>query len=196
LRDRLFREGQAGTRCLLDEPIVRDAVSAIREELAEAKLMPTNSPAIQAIAFDKSPSANWKVTWHQDLMFPFARPATRPGFDLQSKKDGVDYARPPTAILEELLAVRLHLDDCGVSNGPLRVSPGTHNLGVLRRAEVQGCVAKNGEVVCVANEGNALIMRPLLLHASSPAIEPRHRRVLHIVFYSGMPISEQWFREV
>jgi len=30
--------------------------------------------------------------------------------------------------------------------------------------------------------GGALLMRPLLLHASSPALEPGHRRVIHIEY--------------
>jgi ectoine hydroxylase-related dioxygenase (phytanoyl-CoA dioxygenase family) len=192
----VFRDGEAGRRCLLDEPTVRGTVIRIREELARAHLLSTDSVAIQAIAFDKSPTANWKVTWHQDVMFPFSQQVTHAGFDLPSKKDGVAYARPPRNILERLLAVRLHLDDCDTSNGPLRVAPGTHVFGVMRSSEVQGRVLRNGEVVCTAKAGDALIMRPLLLHASSPAFQPSHRRVLHVVFDSGMPIPERWFRSV
>jgi len=113
----VFAGGKAGTRCLLDEPLVRDVAVEIRVALAAAALLPATAKAIQAIAFDKSPEANWKVTWHQDLMFPFAGRVSREGFDLPTTKDGVDYARPPRGVLDELLAVRLHLDDCGGANG-------------------------------------------------------------------------------
>ena len=36
-------------------------------------------------------------------------------------------AKPPLPVLESMLAVRLHLDSCTESNGPLRISPGTHH---------------------------------------------------------------------
>lgn len=41
--------------------------------------------------------------------------------------------------------------------------------------------------------GEALLMRPLLLHASSNATRPR---VLHIVYHSGAPVAEPWHREL
>lgn len=132
LRDTLFALELAGTRCLLDEPCVQETAKRLCSSLISAQILSPKATAIQAIAFDKTAATNWKVTWHQDLMFPLARPATSSGYDLPAKKDDIDYARPPRAVLESLLAVRLHLDDCDGSNGPLRVSPGTHRDGVLK----------------------------------------------------------------
>lgn len=195
-RDTLFAQDRAGTRCLLDEPVVRDIVTAVLHTLAATGRLSSNAVALQAIAFDKTPSANWKVTWHQDVMFPFAGPVRADGYTLPSIKDGVDYARPPRQVLEALLAVRLHLDDCDETNGPLRVSPGTHQHGILRSTELTHTVARHGEVVCVARAGEALLMKPLLLHASSPALAPKHRRVLHLVYHSGEPLEEPWHRAV
>jgi ectoine hydroxylase-related dioxygenase (phytanoyl-CoA dioxygenase family) len=37
----------------------------------------------------------------------------------------------PLKVLEQVLAVRLHLDDCDERNGALRVVPGSHLLGRL-----------------------------------------------------------------
>ena len=196
LRSTIFKTGQAGARCLLDEPAVHDAAIALRMQLAAAGLLRPDAIAIQAIAFDKSPEANWKVSWHQDLMFPFAGRPSKVGFDLPATKEGVDYARPPKEVLEDLLAVRLHLDDCDETNGPLRVAPGSHRHGILRSVEIPDFVARHGEVRCLANAGEALLMKPLLLHASSPAMAPRHRRVLHLVYHSGQPIAETWHRGV
>lgn len=150
--------------------------------------------AIQAIAFDKTPAANWKVTWHQDVIFPFARPVGAEGFTLASKKDCVDYARPPRHVLEALLAVRIHLDDCDETNGPLRVSPRTHQQGTIRSGDIADVVTRHGDSVCLARVGEALLMKPLLLHASSPATAPKHRRVLHLVYHSGDAIAEPWHR--
>jgi ectoine hydroxylase-related dioxygenase (phytanoyl-CoA dioxygenase family) len=192
----LFEEGRPGVRCLLDDPSVRDIVAKLRDRLCSIGVLSSAARAIQAITFDKTPLSNWKVTWHQDLMFPFARPVTSAGFDLPSKKKGVDYARPPRQVLEEMLAVRLHLDDCDETNGPLRVSPKSHRHGILRSTEIPYFITKHGETVCLAEEGDILLMKPLLLHASSVATAPKHRRVLHIVFHSGNPISEPWHRSV
>lgn len=194
LRDELFAFETAGTRCLLDVSCVQQATSYLRTALCSAALLPASAVAIQAIAFDKTATTNWKVTWHQDLMFPLAQPATEPGYELPSKKDGINYARPPRDILESLLAVRLHLDDCDATNGPLRVSPGTHRQGVIRSTDLAATVTRHGESSCQARTGDALLMKPLLLHASSSATTPRHRRVLHLVFHAGPPPAERWHR--
>ncbi len=196
LRDTAFTQGEAGTRCRLDLPVVRQTVLRLRRELAAAGLLPDGSPAIQAITFDKTPGANWKVPWHQDVLFPFARPVTTPGFDLASQKEGVDYARPPRDILENLLAVRLHLDDCDETNGPLRVAPGSHRLGILKNTAIPDSVSTHGEHACLARRGEALLMKPLTLHASSAAASPRHRRVLHVVYYAGPVFTESWYRTI
>lgn len=196
LRKTVFQEGVAGTRCLLDVPVVNETARHLLAELREAGVLPAGAVAVQAIAFDKTPSANWKVTWHQDVMFPFAAPVSHPGFEVPSVKDGVPFARPPREVLEEMLAVRLHLDDCDLTNGPLRVSPGTHALGILKGAEVADRLAAHGEHTCLAAEGEAVLMRPLLLHASSQATAPKHRRVLHVVYHSGRAIPETWHRRV
>ncbi|HEY1107372.1 MAG TPA: phytanoyl-CoA dioxygenase family protein, partial [Opitutaceae bacterium] len=130
VRERIFADGEAGTRCLLDDTRVGAIAVEARSTLVAADRLPEGAVAIQAIAFNKTAAANWKVTWHQDLMFPFAEPVQEEGFALPSVKDGVNYARPPVLVLDELLAVRIHLDACDAGNGPLRVSPGTHRRGI------------------------------------------------------------------
>lgn len=196
LRESVFKPGAAGTRCLLDLPEVQAVARQLRSELVAAGLLPASAVAIQAISFDKTPETNWKVAWHQDLMFPFARPVQAAGYDLPAKKDGVDFARPPLEVLEELLAVRLHLDDCEATNGPLRVSPGSHRHGIIASGECAAEAARHGEQLCLAKEGEALLMRPLLLHASSQASSPRHRRVLHLVYHAGGDVADAWHRAV
>ncbi|MCW1883703.1 phytanoyl-CoA dioxygenase family protein [Luteolibacter flavescens] len=194
LRSEAFSPGSAGVRCLLDFSSVKVAAEEMKQHLIAGDVIPSSAVAIQAIAFDKTPDTNWKVPWHQDLMFPFSDEVSSPGYDLPSRKTGVHYARPPVDVLESLLAVRLHLDDCDETNGPLRVSPGTHLSGIIPSAEAANRAAENGEVACLASIGEALLMRPLLLHASSQATEPGHRRVLHVVYHSGAPMPERWHR--
>ena len=196
LRDTLFQKNSAGERCLLDHPVVRDTALALKRELTFSGYLSENAVAIQAIAFYKSATTNWKVAWHQDLMFPFAEKVTASGFDLPTLKQGIHYARPPESVLSQLLAVRLHLDDCDATNGPLRISPGTHRNGILKTAAISDLVSSHGEVICLAKIAEALLMRPLALHASSQASEPKHRRILHLVYHSGESISETWHRAI
>jgi ectoine hydroxylase-related dioxygenase (phytanoyl-CoA dioxygenase family) len=198
LRRTAFDSAQpdAGQRCLLDQPAVATAAKEIRTLLISRDFLTRASVAVQAIAFDKTPGVNWKVTWHQDVLFPFAAPTQDAGYELPCVKDGIPYARPPRDVLEHLLAVRLHLDDCHEENGPLRVISGSHTLGVLKAKVVSQLAAAELPVTCLANEGDVLLMKPLLLQASSPATEPSHRRVLHIVFYDGPPLPERWYRVV
>ncbi len=84
-----------------------------------------------ATLFDKSPSANWLVMWHQDTALPIRERRELPGWGPWSVKEGVTYAHAPASALSNVLALRIHLDDSTESNGPLRVLPGTHSLGVL-----------------------------------------------------------------
>ncbi len=196
LRASIFCPGEAGVRCLLDHPVVARVALALRAQLVSLGYLPAKALSIQAIAFDKTAFTNWKVAWHQDLMFPLARPAVDPAYTLACRKDGVYFARPPRPVLEALLAVRLHLDDCDEANGPLRVVPGSHLGGIVPPAAFAGKVEELGTKTCLAAEGEALLLRPLLLHASSRAFEPRHRRVLHLVYHGGAPTTESWHRAV
>jgi ectoine hydroxylase-related dioxygenase (phytanoyl-CoA dioxygenase family) len=90
--------------------------------------------------------------------------------------------QPPDGVLQQLLAVRVHIDDCGVENGPLRVVPGSHVHGRIASSSVGRLRDAVGEVPCLVKRGGALLFKPLVLHASSKAVSPRHRRVLHFLF--------------
>ncbi len=192
LATRLFQSGKAGSRALLGVCEVAELAREILRRLIGEGVLPEKAVAIQAIAFDKTDGANWKVPWHQDLIHPFAAPVRSPGYLLPSLKDGIDYAQPPAEVLNDMLAARLHFDDCTEENGPLRVSPGSHKVGIIPQAQIAEVVARLGEEVCLAEKGEILLMKPLTLHASSKATKPRHRRVLHIVFHSGAEIPERW----
>ena len=92
-----------------------------------------------------------------------------------------------------MLTVRLHLDAADEGNGALRVLPGTHRLGRLSPAQIQEQRAGQADVLCTVVAGDALLMRPLLLHASGRSTSERHRRVLHIE-YAGFALPDrlQW----
>jgi ectoine hydroxylase-related dioxygenase (phytanoyl-CoA dioxygenase family) len=97
-------------------------------------------------------------------------------------------------VLESMLTVRLHLDDCTVENGPLQVLPGSHSSGILDQANIESLRGTVPSVVCPVPTGGVLLMRPLLLHASSPAILPHHRRVIHIEYAAAQLSGDlEWY---
>jgi ectoine hydroxylase-related dioxygenase (phytanoyl-CoA dioxygenase family) len=163
-------------------PAVRQwlATAAVRR-LIEPHLGPS-AQAVRGILFDKTPAANWKVAWHQDRSIAVRERRDVAGFGPWSVKDGVVHVQPPAEVLACMLTLRLHLDDCDDTNGPLRVIPGSHRDGILTDAAIAAAVAAGPVVNCCMPAGGVLLMRPLLLHASSAATHPRHRRVLHVEF--------------
>ncbi len=149
--------------------------------------------AVRAIWFNKSPEANWLVAWHQDLAIAVRERIETPGFGGWSVKEGVPHVQPPTEILERMLTVRIHLDDADEENGALRVLPGTHTLGRLDADRVTILRREREEVVCIAQAGDALLMRPLLLHASGRLTSDRPRRVLHLEYATEeLPGGLKW----
>jgi len=98
-------------------------------------------------------------------------------------------------LLEKMLAVRIHLDDCDERNGALRVLPETHRFGRLSSEQIKQLRVWKQETVCAARAGDVMLMRPLLLHASGKSDGNGHRRVLHIE-YAGMelPGGLRWRR--
>ena len=142
---------------------------------------PSVSP-VRSILFDKTPGHNWPVAWHQDLTIALAKRRETDGYRAWSIKDGVPHARPPADLLERMITLRLHLDDCPEENGALRVLPGSHRRGILDDRSIGKIVAVTEETVCACRAGDALLMRPLLVHSSRRAEAPAHRRILHLEF--------------
>lgn len=177
--------GKGGTRNLLDRvPGIRDLAEVDPIRGLVERVLGRNPFAARAILFDKTPTTNWKVPWHQDLTISVEARLDVAGFGPWTVKEGVVHVQPPTAILESMLAVRIHLDDCGEDNGPVRVIPGSHRRGRLTMEQIQAAQSESPIVTCPVGSGGVLLMRPLLLHASSAAVSPAHRRVIHIEFSS------------
>ncbi|GAC1663677.1 MAG: phytanoyl-CoA dioxygenase family protein [Candidatus Acidiferrum sp.] len=139
----------------------------------------------RATLFDKSSSANWLVVWHQDTALPLQARNEVEGWGPWSVKEGVVYSHAPAKALSQILALRLHLDDSAECNGPLRVLPGTHTLGVLADDDLHRLSKQVEAVDCLVPRGGLLAMRPLIVHASSKAQAKIPRRVLHIEYSSA-----------
>lgn len=148
---------------------------------------------VRAIFFDKNPDANWLVPWHQDLAIAVAERIETSGFTGWTVKNEKNHVHPPPEILASMITLRLHLDDCDASNGALKIIPGSHRHGKLGASDISNWTAAHEAVVSELSKGDALLMRPLLLHASSPAENPKHRRVLHIEYATQeLPNGLKW----
>jgi Phytanoyl-CoA dioxygenase (PhyH) len=183
----------AGRRGLLALP----AVSALARspkllDLVRPHLSSEPFP-VRAIYFDKSADVNWLVPWHQDLTLALRDHTEISGFGPWSTKDGIPHVQPPIELLQQMLTIRLHLDDADESNGALRVLLGSHRSGRLSANRIQELRSAQSDHLCAVSAGDALLMRPLLLHASSRSTSTRHRRVLHIEYAAfALPAGLHW----
>lgn len=161
------------------------------------KLIGRDLVAVKATLFDKASDANWRVQWHQDRAISVKERMQLNGYGPWSTKAGALHVEPPTEVLAQMLALRIHLDECGAENGPMRVIPGSHHSGKLLEGDLASIVAGGPMVELYVPQGAMLLMRPLLVHSSSSARAPEHRRVLHIEFAPPEAISPlQWHTAV
>lgn len=175
--------GTYGLRNLVD--VIPETAEFARDhnvpEIVHSVLGPAAS-MVRATLFDKTPGANWGVFWHQDLSVAVKQKHDVEGYSAWTRKAGVACVQPPTRIMEGMLAVRLHLDDCHADNGALKVLPGTHRTDRLNASDVSELQESTQSVTCEVAAGGAVLMRPLLLHASSPMKTLTSRRVIHLEF--------------
>lgn len=152
------RESVYAIRNLLDVPAIRAlATSPPVRQLVEP-LLGRDAFAVRGIFFDKTPDANWKVVWHQDVSIAVREKRDVAGFGPWSQKAGVWHVQPPQEILEGMVTVRLHLDTCLESNGALRVISHSHTKGKLSAMEIAAEREHEAETVCEVPQGGALIM--------------------------------------
>ena len=185
--------GGPGSRRLLDEAWCAHLAGALRGDARIRSLLPRNALAVQCTLFDKSPTKNWLVSLHQDLSIPVKSRVDSPDCSGWSEKEGLLYVQPPVDVLEQLVAVRVHIDDCSAEGGALRVVPKSHLEGRLDRGRAEELRKQNGETAVPVSRGGALVMQPLILHASSKATSLASRRVLHFVFGPPtLPLGLEW----
>lgn len=175
-------------------PAIRKlALSSSLLSVAKEILGPFAQP-VRSVFFDKLPEANWNVAWHQDTSIAVKKKVEIPGFDLWSIKQGIVHVEPPETYLANMLTLRIHLDITNTENGVLRVIPGSHRYGRVNSKALLNLVENSEIVECHANPGDMLLMNPLLFHSSRKAINPSHRRVIHIEYTSmQLPKPLEWY---
>jgi ectoine hydroxylase-related dioxygenase (phytanoyl-CoA dioxygenase family) len=131
-----FDDTRYAERNLLSVPSVR-ALALSRQvlEIMETVVGP-ECFAVRGIFFNKTRSSNWKVVWHQDLTITVRERADVDGFGPWTVKAGVVHVQPPSEVMSGILAIRLHLDESGIDNRPLRVVAGSHRKGRLSAEQI------------------------------------------------------------
>jgi Phytanoyl-CoA dioxygenase (PhyH) len=180
------RQTKAGARHVLANAAVRAVAGDPRMLAIAAPYVGRGATPFRATLFDKSPAANWLVVWHQDTALPLRERIDDPQWGPWSTKERVLYAHAPAWALEQVIALRVSLDDSTLSNGPLRVLPGTHLDGVLSDEQIGQLARTRVPADCVAAAGGVVAMRPLTVHASSKAAGGGRRRILHIEYAASL----------
>ena len=137
--------GLLGSRRLIETSWCAELGRRIASDRRLRALLPAEAIAVQCTLFSKSPTRNWLVALHQDLSIPVAERVESAHCSGWSAKEGEIFVQPPAEVLQQVLAVRLHLDDCDEHNGALRVVPGSHRLGRLSVDEARKVRDSNGD---------------------------------------------------
>ncbi|MFY0256058.1 phytanoyl-CoA dioxygenase family protein [Chitinophaga sp. 30R24] len=147
------------------------------QQIVRALFGPDYFP-VKSIYFDKPGTSNWFVAWHQDLTISADKKIPLSGYGPWTTKQDQYAVQPPQDILESIYTLRIHLDDTDEENGALKVIPGSHQQGIYRPNSLN--FAETTVVSCRVKAGGIMIMKPLLMHASSRSSNGQNRRVIHI----------------
>ena len=185
--------GRGGVRHLISHPSVIQLLQQGSLGRYLWSVLGRDLVAVKATMFDKTSNSNWRVQWHQDRAITIKERMDLPGYGPWSMKSGSLHVEAPSRVLEQMIAIRIHLDACGADNGPLRVVPGSHLYGKITDARIAEVAVATPSAEIVVEQGAIVLMRPLLLHATTTAQAPAHRRVLHIELAPRESISPlQW----
>lgn len=160
---------------------------------AAAQALGMGARPVRAILFDKTPSSNWSLAWHQDRVVAVRERKDVEGFGPWTRKHGALHVAPPFHVLARMLTLRVHLDPTPETNAPLLIAPGSHRLGRIAEADVARVVRDCGIAACLAEAGDVWIYATPILHASERASGARHPRVLQVDYSADdLPSGLQW----
>ena len=154
------------------------------------QLLGQEAGLVRVLYFDKHPNRTWSLPWHKDMTIA-VKDNSLPSnlFSKPTRKSGVDHVEASTDQLQQMVTLRIHLDEVTEENGPLEVAIGSHHNG-----KVSSETNNVHTVFCDA--GDVLAMRPLISHASGSSARDtkRHRRILHLEFSANalLPDEFEW----
>jgi len=146
---------------------------------------------VKSIYFDKPENSNWYVAYHQDLTISVDKKAEIENFVNWTKKQNQFAVQPPISILENIVTLRIHLDETNSENGALKVIENSHSKGIFRPEKINWENEK--EITCNVNKGGVMLMKPLVLHSSGRTTNNKKRRVIHIELSNiNLPKELNW----
>src|SRR5438105_9146200 len=134
--------------CYIRDLATDDVIQSIASEALDAPAF-----AVRGIYFSKSPVTNWAVGWHQDRLVAVKELRKVPRFTKWSIKAGIPHCEPPVEILENMVSVRIHLDDALNGGGALHVIDGSHVAGKIPETQIPGWLKRNQEPICEVPSG-------------------------------------------
>lgn len=147
------------------------------------KIGHAQSRPVRAILFDKGPTTNWALGWHQDRTICVKRRVETEGYGPFTTKAGLVHVEPPFELIERMTTIRFHLDPVDDSNAPLRIAVGSHKMGKISAGEVEAIARRSDVVACHAEAGDAWVYSTPILHSSERSRSVDHRRrVLQVDF--------------
>lgn len=149
-------EAVYGVRDLLNlSPAAREFGAGATVRKIARRFLGEKARIVRAIFFDKTPDANWKVRWHQDLTIAVKEKRDAPRFSAWTLKAGIRHVQPPVEILEKMLTLRFHLDDADETNGALKVIARTHRGGRFGSEEIKSARRANETRLCSVKKATA-----------------------------------------
>jgi hypothetical protein len=180
---------------LKEVPSTFDLIFTDKLKMVIKQIMGDNFFVVKSIYFDKPETSNWYVSYHQDLTISVDKKLELDNFGPWTRKQNQFAVQPPTAFLENITTIRIHLDETNENNGALRVVPKSHLKKIYRPETIDW----NNEIetTCCVRQGGLMLMKPLTLHSSSRTTNNRKRRVIHIEFSSlELPTELKWAERI
>ncbi|MBO6506538.1 MAG: phytanoyl-CoA dioxygenase family protein [Kordiimonadaceae bacterium] len=148
---------------------------------------------IKSVLFNKTVSKNWITPWHQDRAVPMREKKILQGYETWSEKEGVHHVEPPFRIIENMITIKVLLDDCGPENGPIKIAAGSHHLGKLKASEVAEAIEGRKQINLVGKAGDVWVHAGSSVHSSNRSQLTENRRILHVDYSAeGLPDDLNW----
>jgi len=158
-----------------------------------SRYLSSSPKLVRALLFNKTAENNWAVPWHQDKTVAVSKRFSKTGWGPWSIKDGQHHVQPPLSVLNDMITLRIHIDRADQSNGCLHLIPGSHELGLIDQSKALAIATSQTPVICKAEAGSALVMRPHVLHASRKGTCPSQRRIVHFEYCAHpLPPGVAW----
>jgi hypothetical protein len=182
--DTLCHADTPGRRMLLEPP---GALNALAQQV-----FPNVRP-VRVVAFNKTETNNWTLPWHQDRVVALKERIETPGFSNWTRKAGIWHAEPPIEMLERMIFARIHLDPADAENGCLQLALGTHARGKIAAADAEAIADAAPIENCIAERGDVLFAKALILHRSAPSRTNAGRRAIRIDYCADeLPPPLEW----